>query len=34
MIADHSPAARVILNTPEGLIKLPARALLPMPYRR
>jgi cytidine deaminase len=34
MIVDFSPEALVILKAPEGLVKLPVRALLPMPYRR
>src|SRR4051794_18266252 len=34
MIVDYSPEALVILKGPEGLVKLPARVLLPAPYRR
>jgi cytidine deaminase len=34
MIMDYSPDALVILPGPAGLVKLPVRALLPLPYRR
>jgi cytidine deaminase len=34
MIVDYSPEALVILKGPEGLVKVPMRALLPTPYRR
>ena len=34
MVLDHCPDALVILNTPDGLVKLPVRTLLPAPYRR
>ncbi len=39
LLADHCPDAHVILNAPtalprHGLVKLPARLLLPWPYRR
>ncbi len=34
MFVDYSPEALVILKGPEGLVKLPVRALLPAPYRR
>ncbi|MBV8096920.1 MAG: cytidine deaminase [Acetobacteraceae bacterium] len=34
MIVDYGPDARVILKGPQGLVKIPARALLPEPYRR
>jgi len=34
MIMDHAPEARVILKEGEGLLKLPIRSLLIMPYRR
>ncbi len=39
LLVDHCPEARVILKVPtgpasEGLVKLPARLLLPWPYRR
>ena len=34
LILDYSPDALVILKRPEGLLKLPVRALLPEPYRR
>ncbi len=34
MILDHAPEARIIVMAPEGLVKLPIRTLLPLPYRR
>nr|WP_294546292.1 cytidine deaminase [uncultured Rhodopila sp.] len=34
MILDHAPAASVIVRDATGLIKLPIRSLLPVPYRR
>jgi cytidine deaminase len=34
MFLDHCPDAQVIMHGPAGLMKLPARALLPAPYRR
>ena len=34
MIMDHAPDAMVILKDGDRLIKLPVRALLPLPYRR
>jgi cytidine deaminase len=34
MIMDYSPDALVIVPGPAGVVKLPARALLPLPYRR
>lgn len=34
MILDHAPDAMVILKDGDSLIKLPVRALLPLPYRR
>jgi len=34
MIVDYSPDACIILPGPAGLVKLPVRALLPLPYRR
>lgn len=34
LIVDYSPEALVILKNGDGLFKLPARALLPLPYRR
>ena len=34
MIMDYAPGAQVIVPGPAGLVKLPARALLPVPYRR
>ena len=39
LLADHCPEARVILKAPDGassepLVKVPARLLLPWPYRR
>ena len=34
MLADFAPAALVILPGPSGPMKLPAAALLPLPYRR
>ena len=39
LFADHCPEARVILKAPDGasaapLVKVPARLLLPWPYRR
>ncbi len=34
MLIDYAPDALVILPAPEGPLKLPARRLLPMPYRR
>ncbi len=39
LLVDHCPDARVILKpasgaAPDGLVKLPARLLLPWPYRR
>lgn len=34
MLLDHFPDSRVILPGPDGLVTLPVRALLPVPYRR
>jgi len=34
MIMDHAPEARIILKEGEGLLKLPIRSLLILPYRR
>jgi cytidine deaminase len=34
MIMDHAPDARIILKDGDGLIKLPIRSLLVLPYRR
>jgi cytidine deaminase len=34
MIMDHAPNARIILKEADGLIKLPIRSLLVLPYRR
>ncbi len=34
LVMDYSPTARVILKGSDGLLKLPIRALLPIPYRR
>jgi len=34
MVVDYAPEAMVIVPGAAGLIKLPARALLPLPYRR
>ena len=34
MILDYSPDALVIMPAPDGLVKLPVRALLVLPYRR
>jgi cytidine deaminase len=34
MIMDHAPEARIILKDGDGLIKLPVRSLLVLPYRR
>jgi cytidine deaminase len=34
MILDHAPDAMVIIKNTSILIKLPIRALLPLPYRR
>jgi cytidine deaminase len=34
MILDHAPEATVIVTGPAGLVKLPVRTLLPLPYRR
>jgi cytidine deaminase len=34
MILDHAPEARVIVKDSDGLIKLPIRSFLPLPYRR
>ena len=34
MLMDHAPDALVIVPGPNGLVKLPVRALLPAPYRR
>ena len=34
MILDYAPEALVIVPGPAGLVKLPVRALLPVPYRR
>lgn len=33
-LTDYDPGALVILNTPDGLRKLPVRSLLPAPYQR
>jgi cytidine deaminase len=34
MMVDYAPDALVIVPGGDGLLKLPARALLPLPYRR
>jgi cytidine deaminase len=34
MIMDYDPDALVIVPSPDGPLKLPVRALLPLPYRR
>jgi cytidine deaminase len=34
MILDHAPKSMVIVRDANGLIKLPIRTLLPLPYRR
>jgi cytidine deaminase len=34
MFLDHCADALVIMHGPTGLVKLPARTLLPSPYRR
>ncbi len=34
MFMDYAPDALVILPGPTGVMKLPVRALLPLPYRR
>ncbi len=34
LVVDYDPAAMVIVPGPAGPLKLPARALLPLPYRR
>jgi cytidine deaminase len=34
MVVDYAPEAKVIMPLPGGPLKLPARALLPFPYRR
>jgi cytidine deaminase len=34
MMLDYAPDALVIVSGPAGLVKLPARALLALPYRR
>ena len=34
LIADYAPDAVVIVPGPVGLVKLPVRVLLPLPYRR
>ena len=34
MVVDYAPEALVIMPLPAGPLKLPARALLPFPYRR
>ena len=34
MILDHAPEARIILKDGNGLLKLPIRSLLVLPYRR
>jgi cytidine deaminase len=34
MVVDYDPAAMVIVPGPAGPLKLPARTLLPLPYRR
>jgi cytidine deaminase len=34
MLVDYAPEALVIMPMPDGPLKLPARALLPLPYRR
>jgi cytidine deaminase len=34
MLLDHAPEAMVIVRDANGLIKLPVRTLLPLPYRR
>lgn len=34
MLVDHFPDAGVILRNDTGLLKVPARLLLPTPYRR
>jgi len=33
-LTDYDPAALVIINTPDGLRKVPVSALLPLPYQR
>ena len=34
MLADHAPDAQVILPGPNGLVRVPALLLLPLPYQR
>jgi cytidine deaminase len=34
MMVDHAPDARVIVKDGGGLIKLPVRSLLTLPYKR
>jgi hypothetical protein len=34
MVVDYDPDALVIIPGASGPVKLPARALLPLPYRR
>lgn len=34
MLVDHDPGCMVILPGTDGLVKLPIRSLLPVPYRR
>lgn len=34
MLLDHDPESQIILPGLDGLVKLPVRALLPLPYRR
>ena len=34
MVVDYAPEAMVIMPVADSLLKLPARALLPLPYRR
>jgi len=34
MLADHAPAAQVILPGASGLVRIPAALLLPLPYQR
>lgn len=33
-LTDYDPAALVIIDTPDGLRKIPVRTLLPVPYQR
>ena len=34
LVMDHAPEANVLLRGPSGLIKLPMRVMLPLPYQR